>query len=202
MPGFILPAVVAGVCFILYFWSRWFSDLAGSLEIVLFLIGVILLGLEVFVIPGFGFIGLAGLVTMIFSLVMASQGFAVPSNEAQVWTMAANFGRIMGAVCLFGVIAAVLARFLPRLPIFDRLRLKPTGAPSDGFAFDDADGELRTELVGERGVASSPLRPAGRVQLGDEFFDVVTQGEFIPPGSAVEVVEVTRSRIVVKAATG
>jgi membrane-bound serine protease (ClpP class) len=202
MPGFILPAVVAGVCFILYFWSRWFSDLAGSLEIVLFLIGVLLLGLELFVIPGFGFIGLAGLATMIFALVLASQSFVVPSSEAEAWSMASSFGRVMAAVCIFSVIAILLARFLPRLPIFERLRLKPAGGGSEGWTFDDADGELRTELVGSRGVASSPLRPAGRVQLGDEFFDVVTQGEFIPPGAAVEVVEVTRSRIVVKAATG
>lgn len=199
LPGFILPAVVAGVCFVLYFWSRWLSDLAGSLEVVLFLIGVVLLALELFVIPGFGFIGMIGLATMIFSLVLASQSFVMPSSEAEVWQMASSFGKIMASVGIFAVAAVLLANYLPRLPFFDRLRLKPASGGTSGGWSEDVEGELRTDLVGERGTASSPLRPAGRVQLGEEFFDVVTQGEFIPSGASVEVVEVTRSRIVVKA---
>ncbi len=202
MPGFILPAICAGVCFVLFFWSRCLSDLAGSLEIVLFVSGLALLALELFVIPGFGFAGILGIAMMLLSLVLASTSFSVPQSESEVWQMASGIGRIMLAFGLFGVLAFTASKYLGQLPFLRGMVLEPSAATPDeeiGGAPADLPEEL-AELVGARGLAASTLRPAGRMQIGERFYDVVAQGEFIAAGAEIEVVEAARTRIVVRPA--
>jgi membrane-bound serine protease (ClpP class) len=196
-PGFLLPGVLAGVCFVLFFWSRWLADLAGSLEIVMFLLGLALLALEIFVIPGFGIMGISGIVLILGSLVLASQSFTAQHSQADAWSILAGLGKVGAALALFLGAAIGISRFLPRLPLFDRFVL----APPTEERFDDEEGEATTphELVGVVGIASSPLRPAGRMQLGDQLLDVVAQGEFVEAGTPIEIIEVHRNRIIVKA---
>ncbi|HVJ81254.1 MAG TPA: NfeD family protein, partial [Planctomycetia bacterium] len=199
-PGFILPAVLSGICFVLFFWSRWLADLAGSLEIVLFVLGILLLGLELFVIPGFGVTGVIGLALMLSSLVLASQSFTLPSTEAEVWQMAGGVGRVFLAFAIAVGLLAVFGRYLPKLPLFNRFVLSPP--QGDGFDAEGAETEDAplSELVGVQGVADTPLRPAGRIRIRDEeFLDVVAQGDFIEAGDPVEIIEVNRHRIVVRA---
>jgi membrane-bound serine protease (ClpP class) len=96
------------------------------------------------------------------------------------------------AVLLSTLIISLLARFFPSLPLFRRLVLAtdttPTEAPPDRVK------------VGETGIALSILRPAGRAEFSGRIVDVVTDGEFLDPGAALRVVEVTGSRVVVAVA--
>jgi membrane-bound serine protease (ClpP class) len=198
-PGFLIPGVISAVCFVLFFWSQWLAESAGALEVVLFLLGLVLLGVELFLIPGFGFVGLVGLLCMMLSLILATQTFVVPTTDAEVWSMAYGAGKVGLALLAFVVAAVALSRFLPRMKVFDRLRLAPNSGSAESVEADFTEEvHLRTDLVGKIGEASSPLRPAGRARIGDEYFDVVTQGEFILPGSGVEVIDVQPRRIVVR----
>src|SRR6266508_671323 len=108
----------------------------------------------------------------------------------------------MFALSLVGAVVAALtlAWYLPHIPYANRLVLKPpTERGEDG---EDAPPETShpelAALLGGIGVAVTPLRPAGKVKLGDEFIDVVAEGEFVNPGARVQVIEVEGYRVVVK----
>jgi membrane-bound serine protease (ClpP class) len=92
-----------------------------------------------------------------------------------------------------------MAWFLPHIPYFNRLMLKP---PSEMAGAGGASDLIRPEtvaLLGAVGVAETPLRPAGMVKFGDEFVDVLAEGDYIVPGTSVQVIQVEGNRIVVKA---
>ncbi len=97
-----------------------------------------------------------------------------------------------------GVGAFLIARYLPKVPYANRMVLAPT---ADREATDPTvmpGAAQAANLLGAIGVATTVLRPAGTVQFGDEFVDVVSDGGFIAPGTRVQVVEVEGTRIVVK----
>lgn len=201
MPGVSLPGIIAAICFVLFFWSH--SQLNGQitwLALLLFVLGLLLIGLEMFILPGVGVAGISGTVLVLGSLGLVAYGHWPRSNEEWV-----GFGRTIGpfGISVLGAMgcAFVLARFLPSIPFANRLMLKPVDESAE-FG-DDTPGagtsspEL-TELLGAVGVAATPLRPAGKVQFGDEFVDVVAEGGYVPPGARVQVIEIEGNRVVVK----
>lgn len=199
MPGTSLPGIVAIVCFILFFWSQ--SQLNGQftlLAALLFLLGLLLLGLEIFVIPGFGVAGLSGIGLILFGLALATvQRMPETSSEWGVLGRSiVQFGMaLVGAI----VVAFTLTRYLPNIPIANRLMLP---SPDDDEAQLDprvaAQAAEALALLGAIGTAATMLRPAGMAQFGERFLDVVTEGGFVPAGAQVRVVEIEGNRIVVK----
>jgi len=198
MPGASLPGIVAAVCFVLFFWSQ--SQMHGQitlLAVLLFLLGIVLLGLEIFVIPGFGVIGISGIGLILFGLALATVE-QMPQTTAD-WT------RLGGSLIMFGlslsgavVFAFAVGRYLPYIPFANRLLLPP---PEDDAAEDPLRAQQAAEnlaLLGAIGTAATMLRPAGMAQFGDKFVDVVTDGAFIPAGSRVRVIEIEGYRVVVK----
>jgi membrane-bound ClpP family serine protease len=201
MPGVSLPGIIAAVCFVLFFWSH--SQLNGQitwLALLLFVLGLMLIGLEMFVLPGVGVAGISGTVLVLGSLGLVAYGHWPRSNEDWV-----AFGRTIGpfGISVLGatVAAFVLARFLPSIPYANRLMLKPVGEV-DEFGEETAGASIGgadlSGLLGAVGVAATPLRPAGKVQFGDEFVDVVAEGGYVPPGARVQVIEIEGIRVVVK----
>ena len=79
-----IGGLLSGLCFALFFWSRFLGGTAGWLEVILFLAGVIFVAMEFFVIPGFGLAGLSGLALVIASVLMASQHFILPANQLEL----------------------------------------------------------------------------------------------------------------------
>ncbi len=82
-PGLGMGILIAGLCFALFFWSRFLGGTADWLEIVLFLAGLGFLALELFVLPGFGIAGLSGMLLLGASLILASQDFVIPHTGEQ-----------------------------------------------------------------------------------------------------------------------
>lgn len=201
IPGFGVAGLVSVLCFSLFFWSRFLSDTANSLEIVLFLLGIGFLALELFVIPGFGVAGVVGVALVLGSLFLASQSFTIPRTESETRELMTNIITMTASMVVFIVSVVGLARVLPSTPMFRRMVLAPPSELSLEVSPDIEDGldhGLTHELVGQRGVAMSPLRPAGRMKLDDRFYDVIAQGAFVEPGRAIEVVSVSPYRIVVR----
>ncbi len=218
-PGFGIPGVVAIIAFLGVFGANALLGSVGSLELILFLAGLGLLAVEIFVIPGFGVAGVSGLVLIGASLVFSMQDFIVP-DQPWKWEL---FGRNL-VVVFIGVVAAIagialLALFGPKLRLFDRLTLKTAirgtaGGPdvpdSVVSLSDDATVLLSdvsedaavpfTSLVGKKGVAVSVLRPAGRADIEGRSYSVESDGEYIAAGTSVEVYRVRGNRILVKTA--
>jgi membrane-bound ClpP family serine protease len=199
MPGVVMPGVVSAICFVLFFWSQ--SQLNGQitwLALLLFLLGLVLIGLEVFVLPGFGVAGVTGVLLMLCGLGLVAYGQWPQTQEqwGQFGQRVGPFGlSILGAV----VAAFLLARYLPSIPFVNRLILKPRDEAEE--ADETADAPVRSELaslLGAIGVAATPLRPAGKVQFGDSFVDVVAEGDYVVPGTRVQVIEIEGNRVVVK----
>ena len=82
-PGIGVGAFIAGICFLLFFWSKYLGGTADWLEALLFLSGLLCILLEVFVLPGTAIFGLGGGLLIIVSLILASQTFVLPHNDYQ-----------------------------------------------------------------------------------------------------------------------
>jgi membrane-bound ClpP family serine protease len=199
MPGVGVPGIIAAVCFILFFWSH--SQAAGFdlLAVLLFLLGLVLIGLEVFVFPGFAVAGVSGTILIVFSLALVA--FEKRPHTTEEWaSLLSLMGQFGLGLVVAGVAAVTLASYLPSIPYLNRLVLRPHADGPEGLEEELAD-PLRPEasaLLGAIGVAATPLRPAGKVQFGDEYVDVVAEGSYVTPGTRVQVVEIEGNRIVVK----
>src|SRR5262249_30169379 len=140
MPGVGLPGVVAAVCFVLFFWAQSFTGQFTLLAVLLFVLGLILIGLEVFVLPGLGVTGISGIVLVVGSLVLATLE-KMPETTAEWLGLGATlttFG--MGLVAAIAA-AFVLAWYLPHIPYANRLMLQPPGENADTLADSAPGGE-------------------------------------------------------------
>jgi membrane-bound serine protease (ClpP class) len=204
MPGIGLPAITAALAFLLFFWSRYLGGTADSLEIILFLVGLVCLALELFVFPGFGVFGMSGVVLVLGSVVMASHTFVWPSDPYEYRLMGRTLLQVIMA--LLGVLVGgmVVGRYFPSMPLFNRLVLKamPYGevdSDNDPFAKPGLEGEISyAYLLGESGRTTTVLRPTGKARFGERLVEVTADGFFIERDSFVEVVEVQGSRVVVR----
>jgi membrane-bound ClpP family serine protease len=200
IPGATAPGVIAAICFVLFFWAQ--SRLNGQiiiLAILLFVLGLILVGIEIFVMPGFGFVGIAGILLMVIGLGLATVE-RMPHSESDWLELGAKFTQFGLGMILAGFTAILLARYLPSIPIANRMVLPPPGERTESG--DEAPAlpgvEQAAALLGAVGTAATTLRPAGMARFGEQYVDVVTEGSFIPAGARLQVIEVEGNRIVVK----
>lgn len=203
-----LMGILSAVCFGLFFWARFLGGTAGWLEVMLFVIGVACIGMEVFVIPGFGVFGVAGGLLMLSSLLIAAQtwGNIEPGSDFNLMTR--NLATLAGSIVSVVVLGMLMSKYLPYVPVFSHMILTPPGSPDLAHM---AEPQLRHEnaglsggvdasMVGVVGTATTMLRPSGKAQIDGHFVDVVSEGAYIPQGSAIKVVSTSGSRIVVREA--
>jgi membrane-bound serine protease (ClpP class) len=191
-PGFGVPGIIALVAFALFFGSHYIVNLAGWGEIILFVFGITMLLIEVFVIPGFGIVGTVGIISIFASLYLSLVGRFMPATDlvSGVKVLAIAF------ISSF-VIILVALRYLPRFTPFQRLVLSTTEDVKEGFR--SAPGEY-ANLLGKEGIAMTLLRPAGTAIIDGEKVSVVTEGDFIEKNSRIRVTKVEGYRIVVERA--
>ena len=195
-PGFGIPGVVALSCFAFIFGGNALLGRVGSVELLLFLLGVVLLIVEIFLIPGFGVVGIGGLVLIASSLFLSRIDFGWPQFEWQWDIVNRNvllvLGSSIGALVLF-IVAAPLAR---RPFLFRRIAQTATLAPEEGYTVQGA--EEVGHYLHKRGRVVSTLRPVGRAEIEGEMVTVESEGAFITAGELIEVSRVDGNRIVVR----
>ncbi|MCY2938254.1 MAG: hypothetical protein NTV55_07840 [Planctomycetota bacterium] len=199
-PGLAFPGIISAVCFVLVFWAN--SRISGQVDwlaILLFILGILLLLVEIFLIPGFGVVGLSGLALMAGGL-----GLAVYGHYPQTGGEWIGFGRVLApfGFCLLGAIGLVAAfmRNLRHIPFAKHLLLH-----GNKLAEDDSDGsaivnqDLYLALLGKQGQTTTPLRPAGKALIDGDPVDVVSDGRYVEVGTPVVVIQVEGNRVVVRA---
>ncbi len=197
LPGTTFPGSVAAICFVLFFWAYSFVGQFTLLAILLFLLGLVLLGIEVFVVPGLGFAGVAGAALMFLGLLLVTLAHW-PTNQNDWTDVGATFGSIaIGLALAFGG-TLTLTWSLPNVPILNRMVLHPPAEIESGVSPLSLSHSGPVELLGAMGVAVTPLRPSGKAQFGEQFLDVIAEGDYVSPGGRVRVVEIEGKRIVVK----
>jgi len=192
----------------LFFWSHFLGGTADVLEIVLFLFGVGLILMEIFVVPGFGVFGISGALAILASLVLASQTFVLPSTSSEMAQMTKSLGTLSIALVSVIGVTMIISRYLPQMPLLKHLIL----SPPDPTGVDVDAPRLRPDVLGgtlaagfewllhQEGEAFTTLRPAGKARFGEQVFDVQSQGDYIDSGQKIVVTEVTGNRIVVRRA--
>lgn len=197
-PGLGLGGFIASVAFLLFFWSKFLDNSAGWLEVLLFVSGLCFMLLEVFVLPGFGIFGFGGGLLVIASLILASQTFILPHNSGEMAELRNSLMVVTASGLGTIAVALALRRYLPRAPMFSRLMLNPLEADEkDELEYREVVADF-SDLVGQTGLATTNLRPAGRAEIGGELIDVIAEGEPIDRGTAVEVVFAKANRVLVR----
>ncbi|NBY03074.1 MAG: hypothetical protein EBQ87_14000 [Planctomycetes bacterium] len=197
MPGISLPGVLSALFFVLFFWSHsQFSGQIFWLAIFLFFLGMILLGVEIFILPGFGVTGIAGILLVLGSLGLVAYGHW-PKNPDE-WVGLGKSMAPYGISCMGALLAVVfIAQFLPSMPMTSKLFLIPPDNDDQPLFAEDEFHQGFPALVGSIGVAETSLHPSGKARIGDRWLDVVSDGGFINQGAKIKVCQVEGSKIVV-----
>jgi len=192
--GHIGSATAAGAAaMILFFAAQYTADLATILEVAVFIVGIVLLLLEIFVIPGFGVAGVTGIVLVIAGLFLSLIG----SYDNLTWeTLTQPLYTLAGAFIGLAVVLYLMFRYLPDTGAFRKFVLSDTQPSAKGFV----SSPDYSDLVGSVGSAVTTLRPAGLAEVNGERYDVVTDGEYIAAGVAIEVTHVEGRKVVVRRA--
>lgn len=181
-------------------------ELAQVWHLVVVVVGLILLGVEVFVLPGFGVAGVCGVICVLTGLVFAvvpTDGVGpIPLPNGEAWSMVGQSFLSVVAGGVVGVIAMVtLSRYFETLPLFNRFVLAASQtALTQAGAEESAQagvGDVATVHLGEVGKVTADLRPAGRAQFQNAVVDVVSVSEWIEVGRPVRIVQIAGHRIVV-----
>jgi len=207
-PGVGLPGLVAVICFVIIISSRYLHGMANWVEVALFVIGILLLLVEIFVLPGFGIVGFAGILCIfagLFGMLVKNPPDKlpwpqnVPAWNDFTWGVVGLTSGFLG----FVVLAGLLTKYLPKFQFLSGLILVPTAAKK-GSEFEvsmTAPSESTTTIVnvGDVGEVVSILRPTGKARFGDAIVDVVAEGDFLDKGTNIEIIEIFGNRVVVKA---
>lgn len=180
-PGFGIPGLIGLTSLFLYFFGHMIAGFAGWEALILLLAGVILLLIEIFT-PGFGIFGISGIVSIFISIFLSSSA-----------TFVDTLLYIVIAFVVTVAISVLYIRFFGYKGFLKKLVLTEATKTDLGYVAN----ETKQEIVGKVGVAITPLRPSGRIEINGEYFDVVSQTGFIEQGKKVVVVESMGPRIVV-----
>lgn len=188
-PGIGFALVVAILGAVLYFAPLYLEGVAQNWELILFIIGLVLLAVEIFVLPGFGIAGVAGIVAVILGL-----SFAAIDNDLlrHLPTGEITVGWILQPI-LIVIIAATAAligglllskRFLTgTTPLQRKVVLTAEMAPEQGYV---SHPQVASELIGQTAEVAAVLRPSGRVIIDGIYYDAIAEeGQFIPRGKQV-----------------
>jgi membrane-bound serine protease (ClpP class) len=200
-PGFGVPGILGITCLALVFLNQYLVGLADYSELLLLVLGVLLFGFEIFVIPGFGIAGVAGLLLITVSAILAFQDFVIPdpSFPWQADLLVQNLLHMLGAFFVSILVALFALRYiLPKLPVVvEGPYLKTT---LKDFHADSI--EAKGAETGASGIAMTRLRPSGKVKIDGEIFDAIADGEFMEKGDLVIVSEIKGNRIIVSRKPG
>ena len=188
-PGWGIPGSVGLLALFLFFSTSFIADLASMMEVMLLIGGILLLGLEAFVVPGFGIVGIAGIILMIYSMFTMLLPVAPTPDDLKDAMGALSIALVGGVIALYWMIKGML-----RSKAWQKISLKTRQPQADGYS-----GSLGLEdHVGKSGLATTMLRPAGTAIVEGARLDVVTSGDFIEKDTEIIIVRVDGNRIVVE----
>ncbi|MBR9999225.1 MAG: nodulation protein NfeD [Cyclobacteriaceae bacterium] len=184
-PGVGFPLLAAVTAAILYFVPYYLNGLAENWEIITFIVGIALLALEIFVIPGFGIAGIGGLVLTLGSLILVMLNndvldFSFVDSAEVFHAVAAILAGLLGSIILmfFGGVRLTNTRF------FKNIALQSVQDSLEGYTSNFKE----QSLLGKSGKAYTVLRPSGKVIIDNILYDASTRGDYIQKDEEILVV--------------
>ena len=190
-PTFGLAGTMGLISLGLFFGSNMIVGLAGLEDVLIVGAGLVLLGIEAFVVPGFGIFGVAGVVAILTGLYMSLLGNipTMPDFTRAAWVLTSSTLLLIGS-------AWALIRTLPSSSRLAESGIFLLAKTTSAIGYESA--EVRSDLVGKYGTAITDLRPAGTALIGDERIDVVSESEWISAGTPVKVLSAEGYRHIVR----
>jgi membrane-bound serine protease (ClpP class) len=186
------------VALALFFGGHAAVELVGLEELLLLAAGLVLLGVELFVLPGFGVAGILGLGLILASLALSMVG--VPLDVSfDTGLLVGAIGRVAISVVLAAVMGLIAARFLPRTAAGRRFVLATATRTEEGYT---AHRPAELSLAGAEGEAVTDLRPTGKIQIEGRIHDGRSERAFISRSARVKVVRVEGHELVVREVEG
>lgn len=196
--GMGFPSAAALIAAALYFLPLYITRIASPWIILLFMSGIVLILLELFVIPGFGVTGISGIVcvslALIFGLIENYTFTLTHADAGSVWMSLAIFaaGILLAVAAIWYLTSSHGPKWVRRhTDLTTELKV------SDGFVGVDM---APAGYIGSEGTAVTDMRPAGKVMIGDETLDAVAVSGFIHAGTHVRVTKYENAQIYVKEA--
>lgn len=195
-PGVGFPSAAAIIAAVLYFLPLYLTGIASSWIVLLFVAGLILVVMEMFVVPGFGITGISGICCICAALILGLLEhftFSLGHVDAHaLWSTVLIFGS--GLLLAVGVIWYLTSSYGPKWTR-RHTELMLTQQVKDGYIGVDMTPSL---YVGLEGTAITDLRPAGKVEVNGEVMDAVSVMGFISQGEHVRIVKYENAQIYVK----
>ena len=190
-PTFGLAGTMGLISLGLFFGSNMIVGLAGLEDVLIVGAGLVLLGIEAFVVPGFGIFGVAGIVAILAGLYMSLLGNipTMPDFTRAAWVLTSSMLLLIGS-------AWALIRTLPSSSRLAESGIFLLAKTTSAIGYESA--EVRSDLVGKHGTAITDLRPAGTALVGDERIDVVSESEWISAGTPVKILSAEGYRHIVR----
>jgi membrane-bound serine protease (ClpP class) len=201
-PGIGLPGLAALIAALLFFIPNYLEGLAMYWEILLFLAGLLLLGLEIFVIPGFGIAGILGGLLMLLSLVLSitanlpaetDWGISAPEPNGLIRSMWVVVLALLGSLGL----ALLALKTLPQSNFFRRVAVAAELKNTAGFR---SSSLIDSGLIGRTGTSMGPLRPGGMVEIDGKQWEARSLSGWIERGQPIAVVQNENNILLVKSA--
>ena len=203
MPGFGVFGLIAVVCFLILTCSHYIIGFANWWEIAAMFIGIVLILLEIFVIPGFGVAGIAGIVLFFVGLVammvpnMPGE-LPIPSTPWMWQVFKQGAIAILAAFILSTIVCFYLSTKLPKFSILKNSSvILEDVTPLEASPRSD-DSPIHKLKVDDVGTTISMLRPVGTVRFGDFVLDAVSDSGFIAPNESVKIISISENRILVE----
>lgn len=195
-PGVGFPIAASALALILYLTPYYLTGLAEHWEIAVFVVGIILIAIELFVIPGFGVAGISGIALVIGSLVLMMLNndffdFTFVASDDITKSVIATLSGILGALVVIVAGGARLSnsRFLKRVALMD------VQDATQGYSSTFRE----SSMIGKEGIVHSVLRPSGKIEINGEIYDAYTRGEYLESGTKVTVIDENNMSLKVKA---
>ena len=198
-PGIGFPIVASIVATLLYFIPFYLNGLAENWEIIIFILGIVLLAVELFVIPGFGIFGVLGIIFILGGLVLGmlpNQNFNfdfVPASQL----FGALLTVILAALASVGLVFWLTPK-INQWGAFSTITLASTQERSEGYT----SSFYSNSLLGKEGIVHSRLRPSGRVEIDGEIYDATSRGDFIDQDEKIIVISTEGTSLKVKKLEG
>ena len=193
IPGWGISGTLGLLFLGLFFWGHYLVGLANWTELVIFFLGILLLLLEIFVIPGFGITGISGIILILAGIFLSLVKHPLSAPKAQ---LAQAFYTLSFAIIITFIGIILSWKFLPRTGLWRRIILSSAETKKEGF---QSTTSLESYL-GKTGRSLSALRPTGRAIIEEKTLDVITEGEFIDKDKAIKVIKVEGNKIIVRLA--
>jgi membrane-bound serine protease (ClpP class) len=195
-PGIGFPLAASVTAALLYFAPLYIEGLAEHWEIIIFIVGLVLLGIEIFIVPGFGVPGITGIVLVVAGLTLSmtrNEGFDF--SQVHLTGLIRSFFIVVTAAFCSILLSFYFGKKILTTTTFGHLALNSVQNRDEGFS---TSYKAYKDMLGKTGTAFTILRPAGKIKIGEDIYDATAETGYIEKGTPVKVCGYQTSQLIVK----